>query len=231
MAFPPRSARSLVAGLLAACALATAPPAVRPVAAAEIGSATVGRADDWVAVAVRMAAVLSDRARGSLERGMPATVTVSAELWRSRAGWFDQFIGAEQGEVRLWRDAWSDEYLLVRNRGPQKTLANLDDVEVELRRPQRIRIVPAAVVTPGETYYAIVRVDVKLLNVEDIGEVERWLSGEAKRVGKPGPGSIAKLPVSMVNVLANLSGLGDETAMYRTGTFSAADMGPAGPRR
>ena len=64
----------------------------------------------------------------------------------------------------------------------------------------------------------------KPLTVEDIDEVERWLSGEAKRAGKPGPGSIARLPGYLVNLLANLSGLGDETATVRTSTFSRADL-------
>jgi len=71
-------------------------------------------------------------------------------------------------------------------------------------------------------------VTVKPLTVEDLQRVEDWLSGEAKRTGRPGPGSIARLPRYLVGVLANLSGLGDETTRWRSASFLPADL-PSGP--
>jgi len=201
--------------------LTLAPAAVHAV---EVRDGRILRFGDHAAVALRTTSVLSPRVRGSLERGMPATVHLSVDLWRVRPGWFDQLVHTEQSEIRVARDAWSDEFQLHREGGPLLVLLDLDEVERELTRPTRVRLVPVAAMMAGVQHYAIVHVEVKPLTVEDIEEVEAWLSGEAKRSGKPGPGSIARLPRYMVGILANLSGLGDETATYRSGAFTREDF-------
>ncbi len=208
----------LLLAVLAALACSTTAHAV------EIRDARVLLHEDNVTVALRTTGVLSSRVRGSLERGMPATVVLAVELWRVRPGWFDQRTHLQRTEIRILRDAWSDEYLLQRDDGPRVTLPDVDEVELELARPTRVRLVPLATMEPAVGHYVIARVEVKPLSVEDIEEVEGWLSGEAKRAGKPGPGSIARLPSYMMGVLANLSGLGDEVARFRGGTFTREDL-------
>jgi hypothetical protein len=192
--------------------------------AVEVDAVRVTRVEDHVAVTLRMGGVLSPRVRASLERGMPATVDLSVDVWRVRPGWFDKLVKSERAEIGVARNAWSDEYQMRRQAGPTLTLLDLDEVEREMARPTRVRILPVDGLEADETYYAIVRVVVKPLSVEDIEEVERWLSGEAKRAGKPGPGSIARLPTYMLGVLANLAGLGDETVTHRTGTFMRREL-------
>ncbi len=198
--------------------------AAAPARAVEIGEVRVARAEDHAAVSLRLAQVLSPRVRESLERGMPATIDLVVDVWRVRPGWFDKLVKSERATFGVTRNAWSDEYQMRRQSGPVLTLLDLDEVEQELARPIRMRVVPLAGLDPEARYYAIVRVIVKPLTVEDIEEVERWLSGEAKRAGKPGPGSIARLPTYMLGVLANLAGLGDETVTYRTGAFTRAQF-------
>jgi hypothetical protein len=197
--------------------LVVAPAGARAV---ELADVRITRVEDHVTVALRPAGVLSPRVRDSLERGMPATVNLSVELWRVRPGWFDQQVRLEESQMRVVRDAWSDEFQMRRENGPLVTLLDLDETERELSRPVRVRILPVANLKADARYYVVARLAVKPLTVEDIEEVERWLSGEAKRAGKPGPGSIARLPVYLVRMLANLSGLGEETATVRTGTFT-----------
>jgi hypothetical protein len=223
----PRHIRPLAVAIAITIAVAIAGAPLAPVAparAVELEAVRVTRVEDHVTVALRMSHVLSPRVRESLERGMPATVRLSVEVWRVRPGWFDHRAGSERAEVRIARNAWSDEFQMRRQAGPLLTLLDLDETDRELSRPIRVRVLPLAQLVPGARYYAIARVEVKPLTVEDIEEVERWLSGEAKRAGKPGPGSIARLPAFMMGLLANLSGLGDETAVVRTGTFTRGDL-------
>ena len=210
-----------LASAVAAAGLMLGPGRARAVA---LGAVRVTRVEDHVTVALGMSRVLSPRVRESLERGMPATVRLSVELWRARPGWFDERVGSERLEMRIARNAWSDEFQMRRQAGPLFTLLDLDETERELGRPIRVRVLPRARLLPEARYYAIVRAEVKPLTVEDIEEVEDWLSGEAKRTGKPGPGSIARLPAFMMGLLANLSGHGDETAVVRTGTFTRGDL-------
>jgi hypothetical protein len=211
-----------LAGLVLALVLALRPV---PAGAVEIHDVRVLRLGEYTGVALRTTGALSPRVRSSLERGMPATVRLSVELWRVRPGWFDHFVRAEHAEVRVARDAWSDEFQLERVGGPSVTLLDLDEAELEIERPTRVRLVTVSSMESGVRYYVIARVEVKPLTAEDIEEVEGWLSGEAKRAGKPGPGSIARLPSYMVGVLANLSGLGDEVATFRSGSFTREDLG------
>lgn len=194
--------------------------------AVEIRDARVLLLEQDVTVALRTAAALSPRVRSSLERGMPATVQLSVELWRVRPGWFDQRVHLQQTEIRIARDAWSDEYEMQRDVGPRITVPDLEEVDYQLTRPMRVRLVPASTMEPVARHYVIARVEVKPLTAEDIEEVEGWLSGEAKRAGKPGPGSIARLPKSMMVVLANLSGFGNEVAQFRGGTFTRGELVP-----
>lgn len=193
-----------------------------PARAVAVGDVRISRVEDHVTVSLRTTGVLSPRVRDSLERGMPATVRQTVELWRVRPGWFDQQVRAVTSEIRIVRNAWSDEFQMRRQSGPLVTLVDLDETERELSRPTRVRLHPVANLRPKARYYALIRIEVKPLSVEDIEEVERWLSGEAERAGKPGPGSIARLPASLVRMLANLSGFGDETASLRTRNFTRA---------
>jgi hypothetical protein len=219
---PPARSRlkSVLAPALAALALAL-PHTARAV---EITSVRVLEYGGYVAGAFRLHDVLSPRVRGTLDRGMPLTVQVTVDIWRRRAGWFDVLVASEGGAIRVDRNAWSDDFTLQRNLEPGTTFLTLDDVEAELDRPTRVLVTRLADLKPDESYYLIFHVDVKPLTVEDLEAVEQWLSGEAKRAGKPGPGSIARLPTYLVGVLANLSGLGDETVTVRTGAFDLEDL-------
>lgn len=199
--------------------------------AVELADVRMGERQGYVTVSLRMTNVLSDRIRGTLERGMPATVLVHLDLWRHRGGWFDELKANQSVVLRFYRDAWSDEYRLARQLEPEMSLPDLAAVERELSRPLRVSVTRVANLDPDKRYYAIVEVTVKPLTVQELEEVEEWLSGEAKRAGRPGPASIAKLPRYLVGVLANLSGLGDERTSYRTETFDLAGVLSGSPPR
>jgi hypothetical protein len=152
------------------------------------------------------------------------TVIVTIDVWQNRAGWFDRLVGEQTVVLRAFRNAWSDDFTLRRGNEPDRMIGDQHHLELEIARPMRVRVVPAARLAPAERYYAIVTASVKPLTVEDLEAVEKWLSGEAKRSGKPGPGSLAKLPRYLVGVLANLSGFGDEVARWRSGNFTLAAL-------
>ena len=193
--------------------------------AVEVTGTALARAGDWMTVTLRVDHAFSDRIAQSLDRGMPVTVVVTIDVWQNRAGWFDKLEGEQTIVLRAFRNAWSDDFTLRRGKEPDRTILDRPALEQEIARPMRVRVVPVSKLGTADRHYAIVTAAVKPLTVEDLEAVEKWLSGEAKRSGKPGPGSIAKLPTYLVDVLANLSGFGDEVGRWRSGSFHISQLG------
>ena len=191
-----------------------------PAGAVELKGTSVARSGEWTIATLSAQDAFSQRISQTVDRGMPVTVVVTVDVWQDRGGWFDRLVGEQEIMLRAFRNAWSDDFTLRRDREPEKTIADLAQLEAEIARPMRVRAVPLSRLTAGESYYAIVQVSVKPLTVEDLETVEQWLSGEAKRTGKPGPGSLAKLPRYFVGILANLSGFGDEVGRWRSRHFT-----------
>jgi hypothetical protein len=200
----------------------------RPAQAVSVGTPAAIQVGGWVGATFHLSDAFSERIEQTLDRGMPATVSVTVDVWEDRPGWFDRLVAEQTVAWRASRNVWSDDFALQRGTDPEQTLPDVEAVEAEIGRPLRVRVTPVAGLSPNARYYILVSVDVKPLTVEDLRRVEDWLSGEAKRTGKPGPGSLARLPRYLVGVLANLSGLGDETARWRSESFLRAAL-PASP--
>ena len=64
------------------------------------------------------------------------------------------------------------------------------------------------------------------LTVEDLAEVEGWLSGEVKDQRRAGFGVIAEIPRSLFDAVRNVAGFGDQRARTVTDDFRLADLFP-----
>src|SRR5690349_141022 len=73
---------------------------------------------DQLWVEVQLEDPIEPRVASSLGRGMPATLTIHAELWRRRRGWFDRMERAVDATFRLHYDAWGDDWHLDRPGAP-----------------------------------------------------------------------------------------------------------------
>jgi hypothetical protein len=174
-------------------------------------------------IEVRLGGLWSARVRGTLERGMPASLMITADLWQHRSGWFDRMVTTRSLLYRVRYDAWREDYELRRGVEAAEHLDSLGAVGEALSLPIRFPVSLTRDLDPDERYYVVVTASLKPLTPEGVREVERFLSsqlGGAQGGGAAAP--VVRLPSSLLSILAALSGLGDEIAVQRTRPFGLA---------
>jgi hypothetical protein len=163
----------------------------------------------------------------SLSRGMPATLQLHAELWRPRTAWFDRMERTFDASVRIRYEVWNDSYRIERSGAAPRSLGTLDSVRALLERPIALPVAPLERLVDETDYYVVVSVTLAPLNVEDVKEVEGWLSGEVQSQRHSGFGVFTELPRSLFDTVRNLTGLGDRHAHAQTARFQLSDLGAA----
>ena len=169
---------------------------------------------------------LGERVGESLQRGMPATLELRAELWRRRNGWFDRLENSYVARVRVQYEAWSDQYRIERPSGPALRISTLDSTVIALSRPWSLPVGRVGEIKPAVRYYIVVNAVVKPLSVEDVAEVEGWLSGEVRTQRGAGLGVITELPRSLFDAVRNIAGFGDRRTRMLSEEFELRDLFP-----
>ncbi len=210
--------RMAAAALAFFLACAFAPP--RAASAGNDLGLTVGPVEllgEVICVSYRAADPFTPRLEETLVQGMPATVTFEVGLWKRRSLWFDRLVLAIRSEHKVVHDPWSRTFRLRSGSNPAKirALATLDSLESELFSVERLPLTLAAALDSTSGYYVSVRATIRPLSAEDLGQVEDWLSGESKEEAG-GPAGVTSY---FLGLAANLSGLGDRTALAKSGMF------------
>ncbi len=202
---PARTLVLLVATLVVTCVAG-------PLGALELSEPRVRRVGESLWVEARMSDLFSPRVEESLSRGMPARVQLRAELWRKRTAWFDKLEASTDGQFRVQFDAWARVYRVQRRGSPIALVGSLDSLRSELSRPIAMQFSPATRLQSGGRYYVAVYATVQPLSVEDVEQLEGWLSGEVDTQRGEGFGAITELPRSMFDAVRNFAGFGDQRA-------------------
>ncbi|TMQ69973.1 MAG: DUF4390 domain-containing protein [Candidatus Eisenbacteria bacterium] len=218
---PARAATRLVA-VLVVVAVWTAGAA----SALEVAAKPPRERNGLLLVELRLGDVLGERVAESLGRGMPATLQVHAELWRRRTGWFDKLESGADASVRIRYDVWTDTYLLERVGAPPIAVSTIDSAAIVLSRPWVMAVGRVGQLTTKGRYYVALSATLRPLTVEDLAEVEGWLSGEVKDQRRAGFGVIAEIPRSLFDAVRNVAGFGDQRARTVTDDFRLADLFP-----
>ncbi len=176
-----------------------------------------------VEIAVRVADLFPPRVEESLDRGMPARLQLSAELWRHRTGWFDRLSGSIAASVRIRYDVWSKNYLIEGVGLRSRAVSTLDSVRLALSSPFVLPLAPIDRLRAGR-YYVVVSATLKPLSVEDVEEGEGWLSGEVEDKRRSGLGVLTAIPRSLFDAVRNFAGLGDQRARAITDDFRLDEL-------
>jgi len=207
---------ALVAGMLAAL----------PASALELATGGPREREGLLIVDARLSEVFAPRVAESLARGMPATLQVHAELWRRRRAWFDRLESSADASVRIRYDVWTDTYLLERFGADPIVVDSIDSAAVVLARPWVLTVGRVGQLSATARYYVVLSATLRPLTVEDLAEVEGWLSGEVKDKRRAGFGVIAEIPLALFDAVRNVAGFGDERARAVSDDFRLRDLFP-----
>ena len=175
-------------------------------------------------VELRIDEPIEPRVANSLGRGMPATLSLHAELWRRRSGWFDRMEKAVDANFRMRYDVWSDRWRLERPGGATLTVSSLDSLETALERTLTLPVSALDRLDPDVPCYVVVSASLRPLNVEDVEEVEGWLSGEVREKKHSGLSFLTSLPRSLFEAARNFAGFGDERSRLISAEFTPANL-------
>jgi len=159
---PAHLARSapLLAGLLVALALAAA-----PARALDLEIAMPHVRADRVWIDVRVGDLFAPRVQESLGRGMPATLQISAEVWRHRTGWFDRMTGSFATGIKIQYDVWTRTYRLEGQPIPDLAVSTIDSVRLVLSRPMELPLIRRDRLGDSGRFYVVVSATLKPLSV------------------------------------------------------------------
>jgi hypothetical protein len=174
---------------------------------------------DSLHVDYQISDLFSDRIEDGLSRGLPMTYTVNVQLWRDRSGWWDSLVDERVMEFNIQRNVWNDRYLVVADT-TRTWLTDIGSLERALGRRRGEFVAVVTQLNPKETYYVVLTSTLQALTVEDLDDVEAWLSGEAKaRRKSDGVSIITGIPRSLFSVFVDIAGLGDRSTIARSGHF------------
>lgn len=210
---------------VAACALvllASLVPAARAFTLTSIRPARDDSGQLWVEL--QLEDPLEPRVAQSLGRGMPATITLHAELWRRRNGWFDRMERAVETTFRLRHEDWDESWRLERPGNTALVVHSIDSLRVALQHTLALPVMSLNRLPPDADYYVVVSASLRPLNVEDVEEVEGWLSGEVREKRRSGFGILTGLPRSIFEAARNFAGFGDERSRLISDQFSPTKL-------
>jgi Domain of unknown function (DUF4390) len=168
---------------------------------------------------IRLRDVFDERIEASLSRGMPATLLIHAELWRSRTAWFDRLVSNADVSIKVRYEALRSRYRIERPGLPTLDFDSIDSVRTMLSRAIPMPVGRMNAVKPMSRHYVMISVTLQPMTVEDLREGEEWLSGEVEAGRDAGFGVLTSLPRSVFDALRDYAGLGDRRARSVSNEF------------
>ncbi len=200
--------RAGLAFLVLICAVAVSRAAAQAPALTVIVQSGVAR--------VQTTGLLADgRFVGLMRSGFPLRLHYRLELWRSRSGWFDQYISEAPWDGVARHDPLADDFVLIRTGGRVTRYGTPEDLERALDLPYRVNLK----VKSSGNFYFLCRLDVTTLNDTDLEELTRWLKGDVTPAVSGGNlgGALAR---GAQRLLVRIAGLPRLTLEARSETFN-----------
>lgn len=156
---------------------------------------------------------------GLMRSGFPLRLHYRLELWRSRSGWFDQFVTEASWDAVARHDPLADDFVLIRTGGSVARYGSPEALARALEIPYRVNLRPKGT---GKFYF-VCRLDVTTLNESDLEELTRWLKGDVGPAVS-GDGNLGSaLARGAQRLLVRIAGLPRLTLEARSETFERGE--------
>jgi hypothetical protein len=154
----------------------------------------------------------------ALESGLPATLAVRWRLYRVRPIWWDSRLDEDASHFRIIYDVLEEQYVLFDETGRRmETCANLEDVSRVLCMERTVSIPDAPRLKERDRHYIVIEAELEPLDLEEIRDLEGWLSG-GEEEGE-GEGGLSALSDHTMRLLKDLVGLGERSVRGQTAHF------------
>jgi len=151
-----------------------------------------------------------------MRSGFPLRLHYRLELWRSRSGWFDQFVSDWSWDAVARQDPLAEDFVLIRTGGSVTRYGTSDELERALEIPYKVTLRPKG----AGLFYFLCRLEVTTLNDTDLEELTRWLKGDVSPAVS-GDGNLGgALARGAQRLLVRIAGLPRLTLEARSETFT-----------
>lgn len=178
--------------------------------------------DGQLHVDVRADEVFDDGVERALRSGLPARVTLAVELWRDGTLW-DDFVLEHRSEQRVLYDLLDERFDVIDEFGDVLLrTASADTIARWLEEIDDLPLCSLDDLDRDRSHYVAVSIRLEPLTVEEVRDLERWLSGNLRTAGDDG--MLERVSRQLFGVLKGRVGLGDRDAEGRSDDFRPRDV-------
>lgn len=178
--------------------------------------------DSLVSADILFNQVFRDDLVPRLRKGMTAAMEYQIQLWEQRGGWADRLVCEKYTRIKLAYDPWLKQFQLLSGADDPRQM-NEDSLKASCSQLRDIRLHPEGGTRADSRYYIAARVVIHPMSVENVDEIRRWLSGEARELDprsmsmKNSPGR--KASHWAMRFFLNITGFGDRVLSGKSEYF------------
>lgn len=177
--------------------------------------------DSSLVIDFRADGIIDDAMVERLRSGFTSILEFQIEIWKKRPFLFSQFIYQRSFQVKLAYDTWDNRYQIISQDEDRKT-TSIQRVREICSNYQKIIVCTREKIRINSTYFAIVRLIIRPMSIENLKEIERALKGTKNQNEK-----IEKYPTPQASpknrflkfILA-VTGFGDQVLSSRNVEFT-----------
>jgi hypothetical protein len=181
----------------------------------------VSAEDGTVYVDARTTGLFGPELEEALLSGLPARVKVELVLWERRSGLWDREVVRDSWGVRILFDLLAKTYSVLDTGGTfLLETADLSEVEELAAGIDLWPLCSLEELEGGRRHYLGVKFGVEPLSVDEVHDLERWLSGNVREPGH----RLRDVPGQLVGILRGRLGLGERSERGRSADFLPVDL-------